>query len=264
MRLISVASGLSLTMGVLLLSGCTGGSAGRDGLQAGFRALEMQQYDQALSHADNHLRHTPRGPGAAEALYLRGRVHEQRPAASSQQARRDYETARAAYSSALALTNAPALEANLRAGLANAAYWLEDYSTAATQWQMAYTRLPTTDAKAWTLYRIGLCQQRLGQFNQADATFATVQQRYRGTLAAQRAAERQGSRAFAVQLAVYSTPALADQTVASLQGQGAPVQRSVDSLGRQIVRVGPVSSYEQARLLRDRFVGSFPDAYIIP
>jgi tetratricopeptide (TPR) repeat protein len=251
------------------IAGC-GAGAGAQGerqahsLNSGYRALEAKNYEQAMSASDAHLRANPRGAGAAEALYLRGRALEERGAASPQEAQRDYAAARAAYSQALAMGPSPQLEGHIRAGVANIAYWSDDYSTAISQWRSAYERLDQTDAKAWTLYRIGLSQQRLGQFEEADRTFAQVQQRYAGTLPAQRAGERVGSRSFSVQVAVFSTPAAADNAVASIRQQGAPVQKSMDVAGRQVVRVGPVPSYQQARVLRERFAGAFPDAFIIP
>jgi tetratricopeptide (TPR) repeat protein len=249
--------------------GCTssprasGGGSG-DSLDAGFRALERRQFDEAIARADAHLRANPRGPGAAEALYLRGRAHEERGAASQHHADRDYQTARSIYQQAMSMQPSPQLHGLLNAGMANVAYWLEDFTTAMTQWQAAYPRLEHSDAKAWTLYRIALCQQRLGQFEAADGTFAQVQQRYPGTLPAQRAGERQGSRAFAVQVGVFSTQGAADNAVAALQQQGAPVQRMTDPMGRQIIRLGPVPSYQQARTLRERHAAAYPDAFIVP
>ena len=60
------------------------------------------------------------------------------------------------------------------------------------QWSQAYPHLTDPDQRVWALYRIGLCEQRLGRFEHADATFAQVQKQYPGTVPAARAREKQG------------------------------------------------------------------------
>src|SRR4051812_6951032 len=45
-------------------------------LDAGFAALESQQYNQAIAKADEFLGSSPHGPGSPEALYLKGRALE--------------------------------------------------------------------------------------------------------------------------------------------------------------------------------------------
>ena len=125
-------------------------------------------------------------------------------------------------------------------------------------------QLDKPETKSWVLYRIGLCQQRLGRFADADKTFAAVQQGYPNSVPAQRAAERQGARSFYVQVGTFSSPAGADKTVAALRAQGTMPEKTVDAKGRHIVRVGPLASFQQAQSVKQRLAGSYPDAMIIP
>src|SRR4051812_36629392 len=53
-------------------------------LSLGYQSLELKQYDEAQGRADSYLKRSPRGPQAAEALYLRGRAFEQRPSSDAE------------------------------------------------------------------------------------------------------------------------------------------------------------------------------------
>jgi cell division septation protein DedD len=114
------------------------------------------------------------------------------------------------------------------------------------------------------MYRTGLCQQRLGQFDLADQTFAAVQKEHPGTLPAQRAKEHAGARAFFVQLVTFKTAASADRETAALRREGFEPTRVATAQGFQQLRVGPVNSYAQAMSLKTRFGDKYPDAIIVP
>jgi tetratricopeptide (TPR) repeat protein len=200
----------------------------------------------------------------AESLYMRGQSLEQQPAASPQQARQNYEQARDAYSQALQ-TNPPApLAAKLHAGLGNASYWLDDYSNAREQWLAAYPATEDPATKSFMLYRVGLCEQRLGSFEQADQTFAKVQQEYPNTDAAARAREHQGFKGFTVQLATFANSTTADSAIATLRKQGVNPAKSVNRQGNAVVSVGPVPNYRLAVDLKNRFAPTYPQAVILP
>jgi outer membrane protein assembly factor BamD (BamD/ComL family) len=233
-------------------------------LNEGYAALERKEYDQAIARAEAFLRAQPAGNGSAEALYLKGRALEEKPATTEAESRANWQAARLAYIQALEQRPSSRVEAYIRTSLANVAYFQDDYSTALQQWSSAYEQLDRPEVQAWVLYRMGLCQQRMNRFEQADKTFAQVQQRYPNSLPAQRAREHQGARDFHVQLATFSTSTLADRAAAALRGKGTIPQVARNANGQYTVRVGPVRTYAEAKTLRSRFLGEYPDAFIVP
>ena len=263
---------LLLHAGAALLGGCASGEGGgakpsrKQELAGAYAAFEQRQYDEAIAAAQRVLAEDSVGPGSAEALYLQGRVHEQKAKESgnTSQAREHLRTARSLYQRALAAKPAQPLEAYLRAGLANSSYFLEDYPTAAREWAAAYPHVNDADAKAWVLYRAGLSEQRQGRFQQADRHFAEVQQLFPGSEQARRAAAHQGAAGFYVQVGTFANNANADHTAGMLKAQGYSPVKATDPGGRQTIAVGPVTSYGQAKTLRARLVAQYPGAVIIP
>lgn len=239
-------------------------------LEAAYAAFGRKQYDEALAGAERVLAANPQSRGAAEAQYLRGRVFEERSRAASEAggnvaaARSAMQSAREAYNAALLLSPAPPLEGSIRTQLANVAYHQEDYATAVAQWTAAYEKLTDPQAKAWVLYRIGLSQQRYGNFTEADRTFAAVQQQFPNTEQARRAAAHQGARGFHVQIGTFNSPANADAALKDLRASGVIGLSLPNAAGQQVVRVGPAPTYEQAKALRARLAVKYPDAIIIP
>jgi TolA-binding protein len=236
-------------------------------LDAGYQALENQQYNEAIAKADEFLAKTPHGAGSPEALYLKGRAMEGKNSVgivSIDEARANLQDARAAYIEALEQSPHEPLQSYIHASLGNVAYFQEDYPAAIAQFRAAYDKLDHDDLKAWALYRIGLSQQRLGQFEAADKTFAAVQRLHPNSVPAQRAREHQGARAFYVQLATFASAASADAAAADVRRLGVPANRVSDSQGRALLRAGPIASYSQAQYLRARFADKYHDAFIIP
>lgn len=265
-----------LLSSALIVGGCAaGGPTVRQTLSGGFADLAAGRNDRALSAADEFLQQHPQGgSGSAEAYYLRGRVYELRASASANSAdasatSTNLQAARAAYTKALEFVPAPALEASIRSQLANVAYFQDDYRTALTQWREAYAKLDTLgqsgqDAKPWALYRIGLCEQRLGKFVDADKTFGQVKQTFPTSEPARRAADHVGARAFSIQVGAFATAANADSVVQDLRKKGIAPQRTVDPFGREVVRVGPLPTYDQARIMRKDLAAQYPGAVIVP
>jgi tetratricopeptide (TPR) repeat protein len=255
-----------------MLIGCASNKTveNKNTLHSGYASLNQQDYDAAMASSDQFLRDNPNGgPGTAEALYLQGRVYEQRAvnadaAHHEQEARASLQDARTTYEHALTLHPSPKVAALLQAGVANVAYFQEDYFTAMREWAAAYPSLTNPDAKAWVLYRLGLCQQRLGRFDEADRSFQQVRQDYPRSEAAPRAAAHMGARAFYVQIGSFSDAKNADKVMASLRSQGFGAERSSEPGGRQAIRVGPANNYEQAKALRARLSGAYPAAIIEP
>ena len=236
-------------------------------LDAGFAALEAKEYNQAIAKADEFLGGSPHGAGSPEALYLKGRALEGKNAsgeASAEQVKQNLEAARAAYMQALDRVPRQPLESYIRTSLANVAYFQDDYATAVGQWKAAYDKLDRDDIKAWTLYRVGVSQQRQGQFAQADQTFANVQAAHPNTVPAQRAKEHQGARAFFVQVATFANPQGAQTAVAELSKKGIVATATPNQSGNTVVRIGPVSSYGQAQYWKTQLASQYPDAIVLP
>ena len=262
---------LLVPLAAAVLLGCASNDPGkpatrRQELASGYAAFEQRRYEEAMQAADRVLKEDSVGPGSAEALYLQGRVHEQnaQTAGSTSQAREHLRSARAVYQRALAAKPAQPLEAYLRAGLANASYFLEDYATAAREWAAAYPHMNDADAKAWVLYRAGLAEQRQGQFQQADRHFAEAQQLFPGSEPARRAATHQGAAGFYVQVGTFANKANAEKAAGMLKAQGHTPVKATDPAGRQTIAVGPVTTYQHAKSLRDRLAGQYPEAVIVP
>ncbi|MGB7159728.1 MAG: SPOR domain-containing protein [Tepidisphaeraceae bacterium] len=253
----------TLLLVAIAAPGCSNKAAETE-LSAGFQSLEQKHYDRAIAQADAFLAKEPTGAGSAEALYLRGRAFEGKTAANPHEAKANLQSARSSYVEALNRKPPTQLEARIRSSLANVAYFQDDYATALTQWQAALPRMENADTRAWTIYRIGLCQQRLGQFEQADQTFAAVQKQQPGTEPARRAAQHAGARSFFVQLATFKSAANADQASAALRREGVEPVREANAQGFQLLRVGPVKSYAQAVSLKTKYADRYPDAIILP
>jgi TolA-binding protein len=235
-------------------------------LNQAYAAFEAKQYDAAMSGADRVLVGNRDGAGAAEAHYLRGRVFEERAIQASDPvaAKTSLVYARTAYNAALAGHATPELEGRVHAGIANVAYFQDDYATAIAEYSVAFNKLTDPSSKAWALYRVALSQQRFGNFDEADQSFAKVQQGFPSSEPAKRAAQHQGARGFQVQIGTYATPANAQNAVAALRAEGVIGTQQTDPAGRQVVRVGPVPTYDQARALKGRLAAKYPDALIIP
>jgi tetratricopeptide (TPR) repeat protein len=255
-----------LIVAVFLSTGCAADKVDKDQLNAGYADLDSAHYDEAIAVADQQLAKNSNGKseGTAEALYLKGRAFEQRVKSSRGEAGADMNTAADCYQRALGMSPVPSLEANIRTSLGNVQYWRDDYSSALQEWTRAYELLNTPDMKSFVLYRAGLCQQRLGQFDIADKTFAAVQERFANSDAANRAREHQGFHSFSVRLATFSNPQSADAALLSLRKGGAAANKQSDAKQRSIVTVGPVGTYAQAQALKARFIAQYPDAMIVP
>jgi TolA-binding protein len=236
-------------------------------LDAGFAALESKQYNEAIAKADEFLAGTPHGTGSPEALYLKGRALEGQNASgelTAEQVMQNLSAARAAYLQALDQRPKQPLESYIRTSLANVAYFQDDYPTALSQWNAAYATLERDDLKAWALYRVGVSQQRLGQFALADQTFANVQAAHPNTVPAQRAKEHQGARAFYVQLATFANPQNAQGAVADLRKKAITASLASNAEGNTLLRVGPLPSYGQAQYIKTQLASQYPDAIVLP
>ncbi len=246
-----------MTLILIAHGGCATPQVTQQGLKTGYAALAKHDYPQALTAADGILQSDPAGPGAAEAYYLRGRVFQER-AANVAAAGSDLQQARTAFINALALPKSDAVEGLIRAGLGDIAFKQDDYETAATQLGAASDKLQTPQEKARDLYLLGVARQRLSQWVEADRIFTQVTTQYPGSALAQQAQAHLGARQFFVDFA--SSGASSNDVIASLRRQG--LQAMPGSGG--MIRVGPASSYEQARGLKERLAAVYHNATIVP
>jgi len=265
---IKLASVFSIAFAIVIsIAGCTDNKPSPQQstqLSSGFKALDEQQSALAIDRADEYLRQQPHGPGSAEALYLKGRGYEQKAAADPKEIQRNLSEARTAYQEALMQQPSPKTEGYIRASLSNVAFFEDDYSTALSEASRAYSLVDTPEIQSMLLYRMGVSQQRLSRFTEADRTFEQVQQRYPNSAIAERAREHQGQRNFFVQLATFNTPAGADKAMDSLKNSGIVVSKRSDKAGHTLVDAGPFSTYESARDAKTRFAAQYPDALIVP
>jgi len=260
------SSRLLLTLASVLigLSGCVTDQATQKKLEDGKVALERNQFDTALANADAVVKSDASKGDIAAGHYLHGRALEQRPKSDPAAAAGDLQLAKTDYNRALQLGPSKKLEGYIRASLANVCYFQDDYATAFEQWSTAYDLLAELDLKAWTLYRIGLSQQRMGRFAQADRSFMQVQSLYPNTEQANRSKEKQGATNFQVQLATFNNPKSADSAIAELKQQGVNATKTTDVRGLTIVRVGPAATYAEAMQIKQRFAAKYADSIILP
>jgi TolA-binding protein len=259
----------ALTLAAALLGGCAANNPPpRESLQAAYRELEnpTPNYATMIGAADAYLAGQPAGPDAADALYLHGRALEEKGQRDGSSPQKDFSDAAAYYTQAMNKSPRPALEGLIRTGLGNVYYFQDRYANAANELASAVDKLQRDNDKAWALYRIGLCQQRLGQWDAADATFAGVQHAYPTSEQAKRAREHQGARSFWVQVATYASAQQADGAVTDLKKQGLPAQRFAEVGGQnlQLVRVGPFPSYDSAHQTKERVWAKYQTAMIVP
>lgn len=254
---------LPLGLAVAMVSGCVVDEPTRL-MRQGWEQLQAGQSDQALATAGRVLGEHPGSSRAAEALYLRGRAYEARASSSTADQAGNLKAANAAYVEALKQNPQPPLAGRIYSGLANTYYWLDDYSSAWRNWTTAYDLANDAETKSFTLYRIGLCQQRLGRFADADKTFLAVQQQYPGSDAANRAKAKVGARSFAVQVATFASAQSAEAAMNNIRREGFVPARQPNAQGQSVVTVAPFANYQQAKIAKDRLAGMFPDALIVP
>jgi tetratricopeptide (TPR) repeat protein len=245
-----------------LLAACAGDPASVQRLDAGNQAIAARQYDQAIRNADAVIG-SDDTLALAEAFYIRGYAIETRPKTDAAAALRDLGLARDSYERGLAHNPRLAIAARLHAQLGNVAYYQEDYPTALRELGVAYRTLDEQQAKPLILYHMGICEQRLGRFEDADRTFQRVREQYASSGYAAHAASHEGIRGFYVQLGVYRQPsdiAAADRAVAA--AGSAPLRTAEGNL--TAVRTADVPSYSQAEQLRERLSARYPDARVMP
>ena len=255
-----------LLAAVVLLTGCASGTGAKEKLATAYQQLDgpNPNYIAIMGAADAYLQENPKGQAAADALYLRGRALEEKAQRDAASPQKDWAEAYNNYSQALDLKPRAGLEGSIHAQMGNILYFQDRYPAAVTELSAGYEKLERDSDKAWALYRMGLCHQRMGSWTEADKNFAAVQQQYPNTEPAQRSRDHQGYKAFWVQVATFPNSNMAAAALAELKKQGLTAQLFVDTTrNAQVVRVGPLS-YEGAVATRQRVSGKYRDAILVP
>jgi tetratricopeptide (TPR) repeat protein len=227
-------------------------------------ALGANQPDTAIADAQSYLKSQPYGPQAAQAWYFEGRGYEMKIAADPNESQRNLFEAHSCYLEALQQGPVPSVEGDIRASLSNVAFFQDDFAEAIRQATTALGLVTSEQTKSFLLFRIGVSQQRLGEFTDADLTFHQVEQKYPNTPLAQAARDHQGQRDFYVQLATFASKDQADKALDSLRSNGVIISERTDSKGNTIIDNGPFTTYADAKKVKDSLSKSFPQALIVP
>jgi tetratricopeptide (TPR) repeat protein len=227
-------------------------------------ALSNQQPDNAITAARAFLIEESTGPRAAEAMYLEGRGFEERTSNGPEDRRENLTEARSCYWQSLQQNPPKSLERDVYTSLSNTDFYLDHYADCIQESSAAMELSTDRDSKENLLYRIGVCQQRLGTFDSADQTFRQVEQRYPNTKFAQSAHQLEGSRQFFVQVATFAHPEQAAAAADALTKAGTIVSTRTNNDGDVILDAGPYPTFKQAKALRDSIIRDYPLAVIVP
>jgi cell division septation protein DedD len=115
----------------------------------------------------------------------------------------------------------------------------------------------------WNDYYMGICQQRLGRFTDADGSFQRVEADFPNTEPAKRAHLREGLRGFYVQVGAFADADDAAKAAGAVSAAGG-IAMKTSSKNLTVIRSGNVPSYAQAVVLRSRLAGQYPDASVVP
>jgi tetratricopeptide (TPR) repeat protein len=256
-------SGFGFLIFAALLAACTGNAQSRQYLDSGKKSLDSGNYDQSIRDADAVIA-SGDGPALAEAYYLRGYTIQMRPKADYAAQARDWAMARDSYTRALANNPRPTVAARLHAQLGLVSFDQRDYAAAVPELQTAYGMLDASQPKDLILYRIGVGQQRLGRFADADTTFQRLLQDYPNSSYASLAKAHQGVRGFYVQVGAYSKESDIEAAARAIAVSGTAPMKTSSNNGLTIIRTADVPSYAQADQLRQRLAGQYPDARVMP
>jgi tetratricopeptide (TPR) repeat protein len=247
---------------LLILAACADNPQSQQQLEAGNQAIQSQQFDSAIRDADSVI---AAGDPAdlAEAYYLRGYAIENRPKADTPSALRDLALARESYVSGLSHDPQPSIAVRLHAQLGNVTFYQQDYSTALREFAAASAADDDPQNKPLILYHMGICEQRLGRFGDADQTFQSVQQNYPASEFVPYARSREGIRGFYVQVGAYSQPSDIQKAASAVAAAGSAPMKTNDR-GLTAIRTSDVQSYAEAQQLKDRLASRYPDARVMP
>jgi len=259
-------NGICLSLGIIFLAACAGqfgcqqDQHAQEAMTAGEQAFAAKNYEITIMQASKAIGFDANN---ADAYYLRGRAIEERTKPSPFAAASDLDMAKLDYQKGLGLNPSKSVATRLHAQLGNIAFNQNDYPAALDEWTQSLLGMDNDAFKARVLYLMGVSQQRLGRFGDADYTFGQVLAQFPDSPSAAAASKRQGVRGFQVQVGAYTQYADAGRAASVIQANGA-VPMVTSERGKYIVRSSPTPSYAQAEALRQRLLGTFGDAMLYP
>ncbi len=246
---------------LVTLAGCGGlTDQQRMRLQAGEQAFESKQYDAARQQLTQFLAEAQDRPEVGRALYVRGMAS----ALSGHRAEAYADLQRATR-----VASDPALRWQPCLMLGVLYFEDENWTAAAQSLTEAAARAPNTPPKDAVWYRLGLCYERLGRWDEALTPYRRVVQDFARGPYAGNAERRLRLRAssFAVQCGVFSRADNANQLAARLASQGLKVYVQQEQRGEGVFYVvleGRYPSYAQATAALARVRGHVPEAVLWP
>lgn len=267
-RRIAIGLCLGCVWGMVLACGCAPADPkANSNLDRANTELREAQYGPAYVSANDAIVADPTGPTAPAAYYDRGRAIEDRPKTDQAASFADLRQAASDYNRAIDALNSNAnksLEGQIRAQLGSVSIELDDYATAAIQLARACTLLDDDSARRDAMYGLGLSQQRLGLFDDADQTFGRVEDQFPDTDAARLSRSHAGTRAFFVSIGAFTAPDDVNRASARIVQAGFSAQLLRVANGVTIVTAGPFSKYASAKALQGQLAQDYPGSMIVP
>lgn len=230
-------------------------------LTQGQQFYEKEQYSRAIEQFSRFLGEVREGPEVAQALYLRGISNAQ--LGHRGQAYADLRGC------TVTRTN---VEAVWRAYVVLSTLLFEDrqWTQAGENLRAAAERMPGIPPKDAVLYRLGLCHERSGRWQDAAECFARVATDFPASTYAEPARRRVQLRTsyYAIQCGAFREESNARRQRADLKQEGLDTYIREEIRGRTpmyVVLTGRYASYEQAQsylaMVKEQFVA---DAVLWP
>jgi len=248
---------------MLLLGGCAARltEQQRMWLARGQECYERDDYGRAIDQCNHFLSEVSEGPEVAQALYIRGLSNAQ--AGHRAQAYADLRRCAATPTDT---------DLAWRAYVVLGTLHLEDeqWSLAAESLRAAADRMPAQPPKDAVLFRLGLCHERLGQWQAALRFYDELARTFTSGTFVKAAQRRLGLRAdhFAVQCGAFRQKSNAENLRADLERKGLEAYIYEEVRGRTamyMVLAGRYASYDDARgqlaTIKEHFVS---DALLWP
>ena len=233
-----------LGLGLMVLGGCTGLSPqNRVWLAEGKRAYERRQYPHAIQRLSLVVNNAQDLPGLARALYLRGMAH----AKSGQRSLAFADLRRC-------VDGAPDPEVAWKAHSVLGTLYFEEeqFASAAREYEQAAALMPAIPQVGRIHFQLGVCYERSGLWDEAQAVFRRIAERYpfSGESAAARRRLALRPTHFAVQCGAFQQASNAENFRSELERQGLAAYvreepRRLETL--HIVLVGRYATYAAAR-----------------